>query len=103
MIFSQRRLYEGDVIPWFYGVAWRNFTSNTFTCYIMPFNWVFRWCRDFYWFLAQGPEYQTKIEKMKDEIFQNGYRTGHIQGKRAGEYETLNRIDRIEELIRMKK
>lgn len=55
------RVEEGQIIPKWYGVAWREFNSYHAICMITPFHWVarnFRWL--WLWFMRPWPDYWEK-------------------------------------------
>lgn len=73
--------------PWWMGMAWWNFDSDTRVCIILPFNWPARWIREG-WFRLKCPrkkllceqyiprvDYHRKLEEVRREGFGDGYDT----------------------------
>jgi len=57
------RIKEGEEIPWYYGIAWRNHAAREAVCFILPFNWIFRGIRECLAIL-KFPKY-SKLEQME--------------------------------------
>lgn len=64
------KIQEGERIKYGYGWAWRNYNELSDTAFIIPFNFIFRWARELYIFLAKNRR------TYRDEIYQNGFKAG---------------------------
>jgi hypothetical protein len=62
------KITEGQSVRWYYGYAWRNYSSATFEVYIIPFNILFRWVRKIVMVL------QRKTVDVFDEAYRLGYK-----------------------------
>ena len=67
-------IYEGEALPKYYGVAYPNLTSLSFTCYIFPLNHVVSFLRKL-WFKIRDSRFAEeelriiqKIQSEKDEL-----------------------------------
>ncbi len=67
------KLYEGQQLPLGYGVAWRNLVDMSYTCYLVPFNILARWVREFYFFLAKP----NRDEELA--VYRKGYNVGNTK------------------------
>src|SRR5712664_4950691 len=66
-----REEMEGKGYPWWMGLAYREFITDTVVLYPLPFNFIARWWRDLdYWIHTVGDSgYRSRIEK---EAFDRG-------------------------------
>lgn len=65
---------QGDYMPRGYGLAWLCATSTQGVCYPIPLNWLFRWIRDLYFFLARGPK-RRQWELIAKQAGEDRYRS----------------------------
>jgi hypothetical protein len=73
-IITRKAIMEGEKIPTFYGVAYRDFAMMQAVCYPIPLNWVVRWGRELY-FRLSNPEtngLEDAIHKAYGRGFDNG-------------------------------
>jgi hypothetical protein len=64
LVSLNRFVSEGQIIPWGYAVAYRDFDRDTKVCYPIPLHLLVRWVRDFrFWFMRVGrPGYRERLE-----------------------------------------
>ena len=64
---------EGEMIPHWWAVAYRDFDRDVAICYPIPLHLIIRWLRDIrHWFMHIGrPGY---AERREHELFMAGYR-----------------------------
>lgn len=70
----KREINHGEMLPPWYGVAYRDFVNDRMICYPIPFNLIVRSLRNIYWRL-RGPGYD-----FKNETWLEGYRSGYRAG-----------------------
>ena len=56
---THRQMREFDPIPWGWGVSWSIPELREYRIHPIPFNWVFGWFRDRFYFLSSG--FRSKI------------------------------------------
>lgn len=78
MTFKKIRAEGGTMIPFGYGIAWRDFADNRQVMYPIPFNIIIRWLRDLhYWLMVVGrPGYREKVERI---AYLNGKNSNRIE------------------------
>lgn len=62
------KIEEGQEVPLGYGFAWFEYDSREAVVFFIPFNFIFRWVRSFYFFISR----QGSKNKFKE--YQAGYR-----------------------------
>ena len=77
---TTREIKEGESAPWYYGFAWVNYTRNTTTVIIMPFNWIAMYLRNFWLMTKEGRNY------MRSEVG-SVYKRAHLLGEEQGKKE----------------
>lgn len=89
------RIEEGQMIPKFYGVAYRDYDTLYAICYPIPLNiFMGLWNKILIWF------------KHGHKLYENGYTKGHSEGKRLGreyafnQYKKMILRDKLEEIIK---
>ena len=70
-ILTQKMLREGDLLPRWYGSAWRDSSIRAEVCYPIPLHWLVRWARGLYYFAA--------FSRRRDAIEQ-AYERGREEG-----------------------
>lgn len=92
-IITDRAIFEGETMPPFYGIAYRDIAMRQAICYPIPLNWLVRWGRELYFALrgASGctlinPQ-MSGLEKMLDEAYRRGVLDGpnHKEDNFTGE------------------
>ena len=78
MFIAERRLREGQVIPWWLGVSYSDPTMRQIVCYPLPFNWVMQWWRSFRYWVVAGPS-----SNAVDEAMSEGLRVGFQRGRES--------------------
>lgn len=68
---------EGEGIKYGWGIAWRNYHDLSYTAYPIPFNFLIRWLRSLWLFLAKPPLYRTPE-------YNHGYEEGRLDGFNTG-------------------
>ena len=83
-----KELKEGEKLRWGYGYCWRNYARNTTTTALVPFNFLLRWIRQVYFWIASPERYKIDIE-MRNKISESWH-----DGYNKGKQDTLNSIGR---------
>lgn len=90
MILTHKQIHEGTALPGSYGVAWQDFTTDTITCYLWPFNVVFAlvgkyWQKVRYYRVENPLEIAAMkaLSKRKAQIREKGYKQGFADGAQA--------------------
>lgn len=68
-----KEVREGELLPAWYGVAWRRWDANTAICYPVPLNVLCAWCRGVLIWLKHG-----------GRIVPSNSREAYAQGLRDG-------------------
>lgn len=76
----RKEIAEGENIPKYYGVAWREINRLSTVTYPIPLNIIFAHIRKAYLWFQQGDWYKT------------GYDKGYIKGKAEGRKYALNQL-----------
>ncbi len=71
-IFTRRYLEEGGYIPKYYGIAYRDFDTDSTVCYVIPLNLIA-------WFWHEKLRYWIKQPPRDDEMWRV-FMLGHKQG-----------------------
>jgi hypothetical protein len=79
------KIQQGERMRLGYGFAWRNYETFTTEAYLIPFNFIFRWARELYIFLAK-PRWSKR-----DYIYHDGYYNGYKSAKNYYELEIKRR------------
>jgi len=75
----KKLIREGEMIPKYYGIAYRNWDSLTAVCYPIPLNLIVGiWDRSILW-LKHG-----------HKLYENGYSKGYSEGYRGGREYAFN-------------
>lgn len=82
------RIHEGERYPIGYGFAWRNYESRSVEAYLIPLNFLARWGRELYIWLAK-PHYHER-----DIIHQRAYKLGYATA--TEHYEKLLKVQNEE-------
>lgn len=77
---------EGEKLRWGYGFCWQNWNRNTTTTCLVPFNFILRWVRELYFWLASPQRSKRDIE-IKNKISEQ-WKLGY----NAGKQQTLDQI-----------
>ncbi|MEN6581675.1 MAG: hypothetical protein ABFD54_04440 [Armatimonadota bacterium] len=75
---------EHERLPNYYGLAWYEHKTRKARCYIIPFNYVVRWIRDFrvsLWF----PRKSTAYDQLLRDNYKKGYEDGLETGRKNAE------------------
>jgi len=68
-ITLRRYVHENEWMPTLYGLAWRDYVRGAKVCYPVPLNWLFRWARDLYWWLAvPGLSWRERAEAAEIQL-----------------------------------
>lgn len=89
---------QGQIIPAWYGLAYRENHLDVQVCYPIPINLLVRWWHDLLWWMKRGKEDalarayadgRTAGRKFEFDRSRNIYDTGHERGIQVGrkEYE----------------
>ena len=89
MNISYMTIEDGERIPRFYGIAWRDHSRCVYVCYPLPFNWIAWALREVLFRLKQTPKTRydkayslgrqaatTHMHKRIEEARQDGYTEG---------------------------
>lgn len=49
----KREIPEGEVVPWYYGMAWRNYANKKTVCYPIPLNRIIKLLLQFWIWLRE--------------------------------------------------
>jgi hypothetical protein len=90
------KVNQGHTLPRFYGIAWSDWCSPTYTCAPAPFNVLLGWAHSFWWFLRAGwrpvyanpreAYYQGRKEALA-ELRKQAKEPGWFERFAAGEYD----------------
>ena len=69
---------QGERVKYGYGIAWTNYESRSYTAFPVPFNFLFRWLRSVWYFLAKPKK------TLQDIAYNDGYNRGYENGKEYG-------------------
>ncbi len=84
------KVYEGEVIPKWYGFAWREYAEAAIVVYPIPFNFVARFIRYLYFSLSQAgaknidKNYMVGYERgklLRDTEIERSYQRGYKNGQ----------------------
>lgn len=64
------QVLEGEHAPWGYGFAWRSYSEMAVVVYPIPFNFIARWTRELYFWLAKPRRFWA------DQFYLDGYEKG---------------------------
>lgn len=76
-----RKIPEGGLIPWGYGLAWRNWNTAEAVALPMPLHLIFRMARSCYFRSMRLWRYE-KWERLLRDTHEWGYSKGFIRGRR---------------------
>ena len=70
-----------------YGVYYQDFARDTVVLIPVPFNYIFGWFREGYWYIARGTKQKTEtfLRQRYMDGFTEGYREGRTIGRRISE------------------
>ena len=75
----RKEVYHGEIIPKYYGIAWREFHRDVAVAYPIPFNIAFSCIRDVYiWFMHGRNGW---LDKKLDASYNIGYDKGYKSAK----------------------
>ena len=66
MILTHRQSREGDRIPYWYGVSYRDFETGNYVAHLYPFNWLVWLWREFrfrYWHVKKKSRWVEELHK----------------------------------------
>lgn len=89
-LITAKEVMEGDYIPRWYGIAYRDFLMDRKVCYLVPINWFVRWGREIARILKVPRA--TKWEGILVAAYQKGYKKGHEEGRYDGMREVRDAI-----------
>jgi hypothetical protein len=87
MMKLQKRIQHGQVIPFFYGIAWKDWVSNEAVCYPVPVNMLVAVSRSFFIWMKHG--FLTRACDGREAFNQ-----GMVEGLRMAEKNDQARNDR---------
>lgn len=70
-----RQIREGEMIPRFSGIAWKNFESLSVVVLPVPVNVIARWGRTFWFWLRVGYWNPSLLERVSDNAYTAGRRS----------------------------
>ena len=79
---------QGEKAIWGYGYCWRNYDRDTITTFLVPFNFLLRWGRELYFWLAKPRDYLE--HKAYTKGYSDGMETGFRQGKNEAMLSDIN-------------
>lgn len=74
---------QGETLPRFYGVAWRDYARLQAVCYPIPLNWLVFILREIYFLIAYLPK--APREKFESRVFSAGFEEGRKIGRLEGQ------------------
>lgn len=77
-----KEIREGESVRWGYGFCWINYNRMTFTVAPLPFNFLLRWGRRFYFYLTDTSIHDDAILKAMSKKFSEGYEEGQKSGSK---------------------
>jgi hypothetical protein len=83
-IMLRKDIYEGELIPRGYGMAYLSYSKFIVICYPIPLNWVVAGWRLLYRKLQHAPLEKKVIDLVmaeKKKAYQSGYDIGYKHGK----------------------
>lgn len=83
-----KEIQEGEKLRWGYGYCWQNYNRNTTTTCPVPFNFILRWIRELYFWLASNKRNKRDIEIHNKLVYR--WHEGYNKGKQ----DTLDQIGR---------
>ena len=106
MTLTHKQIHEGEIIPRFYGVAYRNFAQDTIICYPFPFNIIVQYWRK-WWMAIRNPAKRTSDlrdqsyllglsdgEQVKRYELQRARKEGYAEGWAAYDKALLEEVDK---------
>ena len=78
-----KEIIEGEKLMWGWGYCWTNYNRMTRTVAPVPLNFIFRWIREVYFWIA-SPQRSRFEREMHDKLGQT-YRDGYEEGIKAGD------------------
>ena len=87
-----RKISQGERLPWGWGYCWTSWQSMTFVIAPIPLNFLLRWVRSIYFYLAspQRAKHDEGVRKIIHTSYLDGYNRGEIVGKK----ETIKEVGR---------
>lgn len=88
VVSFEKVIRNGDVIPRFYGIAYRSFIDDKAICYPVPLNWLVRWGME----IARRLKVPgtTKFERAVVAAYQKGFK----EGKQQAAIDFISELDR---------
>ena len=71
----QKRISEGEIIPRWYGLAYREDFDSYSVFYPIPINIIIRICREIYYWIVYGI-FKSKWERKLRTAYMEGYKKG---------------------------
>jgi len=96
-IHSERQEFEGEFLPWYYGVAWRDVNRRAYVCYPLGVNILAAFVRRLYYRLRIGltDAICVAYDKGHDEGWQRGFKHGF----KAGAEDIDKRLKRMARIL----
>ena len=90
MKLTGKQVAQGEMAPWWYGVAYYYPCSDYTVCYPVPFNLIVRWSRATWWALRRG----------KEDALSEAYARGRTEGRRERRSDEERENQRVAGVIR---
>lgn len=82
-MLTDRMVFEGQALPFWYGVTYRDPAWRAWVCHPIPLNFLVRWGRALWWFLAREPK-ADRLESACEAAYERGFRVGQKHGEVLG-------------------
>ena len=89
MRLTGMQLVEGEMAPWWYGMAYYSPYTNHVVYYPVPINLVVRWSRALWWALRSG----------KPDALAKAYGCGFSEGRRERKNDEQRQNQRVADII----
>lgn len=83
-VISGLELAAGEQMPRGYGIAYREYTRDTYVCYRVPLNWIVAACREFWGIMRRGPYWWDTTAK---RLYERGFEAGTENGRQQSQWD----------------
>ena len=92
LIISDKRINEGEQMPKWYGVAYRDFAMYQAVCYPIPLNIIVAtWNKVLWWLTQPSTLYNNDVTDSRS--LHKTYSDGYLSGLRAGQAEKQSAVN----------
>lgn len=97
-----KRVFEGELVEWYYGYGFRDYVTNSVFVYVIPLN-IFVQIGRYLWWKLRMRHFEPSTDKFDiayRQGFDTGKRVGVQEGRNQKEKEMLNSMKTLEKNLR---